>query len=92
MTHIKKMRTGLTYTIKPGSELLNAYQIDPSLPLKFGCCNGQCGVCVMRVIEGGENLSKQTKQEKMTLAEKNLPTPPFRLACQCAILGDITID
>ncbi len=92
MAQIKKLATGTIYSVKSGLELIRAYQIDPCLPLKFGCCNGQCGVCAIKVIEGEDHLSRQTKQEKMTLGEKKLTSPPYRLACQCAILGDITIE
>lgn len=92
MAKINDLKTKQVYSVRSGLELLRAYQIDPSLPLQFGCCNGQCGVCAIRVIEGEKNLSKPTKQEQLTLAEKKLPSPPYRLACQCAILGDITVD
>jgi ferredoxin len=92
MAQIKKLKTGNIYTVKTGFELIRAYQIDPSLPLKFGCCNGECGVCTIKVVEGQENLSRPTKREKLTLAEKKLISPPNRLACQCAILGDIVIE
>lgn len=91
MAKIKDLKTGQVYTIRSGLELLRAYQIDPSLPLQFGCCNGQCGVCAIKVTEGEGNLSNPTRQEKLTLTEKKLPSPPYRLACQCAILGDIAI-
>ncbi|MBA3722113.1 MAG: (2Fe-2S)-binding protein [Parachlamydiaceae bacterium] len=77
--------------IKVGTELLRAYQIDPTIPLKFGCCEGKCGVCVIKVVKGEENLSKRTRQENETLEIKNFD-PTYRLACQCAILGDVTID
>lgn len=91
MANIKDLKDGQNYSVRTGIELLRAYQLDSSLPFRFGCCNGECGVCVIQVVEGEENLSKKTKQEKLTLAEKKLPSPPFRLACQCAILGDIVI-
>lgn len=92
MVKIKDLKTGCTHSIRAGLELLRAYQIDPSLPFQFGCCNGQCGVCAFKVIEGANHLSKLTKQEIKTLAEKKLSSPPYRLACQCAILGDMTIE
>lgn len=80
-----------TYEIKIGTELLRASQIDSSLPFRFGCCKGECGRCVIRVMNGKHNLSKPTKQEQATLAQK-YNDPLCRLACQCAILGDITIE
>lgn len=92
MAKLTDQKTGISYTIKAGQEFVRAYQINPELPLQFGCCNGQCGVCAIKVLGGQENLSRLTKQEKLTLAEKNLESPPYRLACQCAILGDVIIE
>ncbi len=82
---------GRIYEIKVGTELLRASQIDASLPFRFGCCKGECGMCIIRVIDGKNNLSKPTKQEQATLAQKSYD-PSCRLACQCAILGDMTIE
>jgi len=92
MPKIKDKNTDMVYSVKEGIEILQAYRINPSLPFKFGCCNGQCGTCAIKVVEGNENLSKPTKEEKSTLEAKKLSFPPHRLACQCAIMGDITIE
>jgi ferredoxin len=78
------------YTVRAGQELLTAYRINPELPLRFGCCDGNCGTCAIEVIEGYENLSKMGEKEKGTLASKKLAFP-HRLACQCAITGNIRI-
>lgn len=82
---------GHIYKIKIGVELLRASQIDPSLPFRFGCCKGECGKCVIRVINGKDNLSKPTKEEQATLTRKYNDSS-CRLACQCAILGDVMIE
>ena len=49
-------------------------------------CNGRglCGQCIVR-IEG--KVSEPTAIEKLRGIE-----PPYRLACQVKILGDITVD
>ena len=80
-----------SFQVRPGTELLTAYKINPSMPLKFGCCKGQCATCAIKVVEGEQNLSKMTKQEKETLRLKNMH-PTCRLACQCALLGDVQIE
>ena len=59
------------------------------MPLKFGCTLGHCGVCSIKVNAGKENLSPPTRQEKTTLKEKYLEG--YRLACQCALLGDVEL-
>lgn len=81
----------LAFSITPGQELLKAYQLNPQIPFKFGCTKGQCGVCAIRVIQGQEHLSKMTKQEKDTLVRLKLSSE-HRLVCQCAILGDVSLQ
>lgn len=48
----------------------------------FACTEGVCGTCVIEVLEGGENLSDPTQEEKDFLGEG---TCHERLACQCKI-------
>lgn len=94
---IKKMPT-LTFArqsqrvqVKEGTELLHLFALYPSLPLKFGCRQGQCGTCAIRIEQGMENLSPKTKEEQATLSRLQLGSERQRLACQCALKGDVTI-
>lgn len=48
----------------------------------FACTEGVCGTCVIEVIEGQENLSDPTQEEKDFLGDG---TCDERLACQCKI-------
>jgi len=48
----------------------------------FACTEGVCGTCVIEVVEGEENLSSPTQEEKDFLGEGTLDE---RLACQCRI-------
>jgi len=57
----------------------------------FGCRKGKCGACMIRVIEGGENLSEQGHRERDVL-DVLAPAADRRLACQCTVLGDVTIE
>lgn len=75
----------------PGTEFLRLYELNPLLPLKFGCRKGICGKCAINVVEGMDNLTKCSEEEKATLAKKELSSS-HRLACQCAINGSIAID
>ena len=77
--------------VKEGTELLRLPYLDSTVPLKFGCCQGQCGTCAIKVLVGEENLSPKTKQEKETLHRLKLDQS-YRLACQCALRGDVVID
>lgn len=47
----------------------------------FACTEGVCGTCVIEVIEGMENLSDFTQEEKDFLGSLDRE----RLACQCKI-------
>ena len=76
--------------VKEGTDLIRLPYLDTTVPLKFGCCQGQCGACAIKVISGEENLSPKTKQEKATLSRLKLNS--HRLAFQCALKGDIVID
>lgn len=76
--------------INVGTELLRIPHIDPTAPLKFGCCKGLCGTCAIKIAKGSEHLSPHTKQEQETL--KRLHLDSHRLACQCALLGDVEME
>jgi ferredoxin len=49
----------------------------------FACTEGVCGTCVIEVVEGMENFSPFTQEEKDFLGDQNNE----RLACQCKVLG-----
>jgi len=49
----------------------------------FACTEGVCGTCVIEVVEGMDNLSPFTQEEKDFLGEQDRE----RLACQCKIRG-----
>lgn len=76
--------------VKSGSELIEISRKHPELKMKFGCTRGQCGVCAVKVLEGKENLTKRSKEEAETLLKRGFG-PEHRLACQCALNGNVTI-
>ena len=57
----------------------------------FGCRDGACGACMVKVLEGAEHLSEMQDDEKDFL-ETMAAEPDERLACQCKITGDIKIE
>lgn len=87
LTFLKQKRT---IHLKEGTELLRVPHIDASVPLKFGCCKGDCGTCAIKIIAGEENFSPKTQREQATL--RRLRLQGQRLACQCALKGDAVID
>ena len=57
----------------------------------YGCREGDCGTCMMKVTEGEENLSKPSVLEDKILRE-NMGGQKERLACQAQVLeGDISV-
>jgi len=50
------------------------------LGVLFSCYEGICGICEIKILEGKENLSELTENEKMFGLDGNK-----RLACQCRI-------
>lgn len=49
---------------------------------------GQCGTCVVDIVEGMENLSPRTSFEERKLKKK---PESYRLACQTLVNGDISV-
>ncbi len=50
---------------------------------------GQCGTCIVEIVEGMENTNDRTEVEVRKL--KNKPQT-YRLACQTIVSGDISVN
>ena len=53
----------------------------------YGCREGDCGTCLMKVEEGMDNLSEPSALEDKVLQE-NMAGKDMRLACQAQIIGE----
>jgi len=49
---------------------------------------GQCGTCIVEIVEGMENLFPRTPVEEQKLKKR---PPSYRLACQTEVKGAITV-
>ncbi len=49
---------------------------------------GQCGTCIVEIVEGQENLSPRTDVENQKLKRK---PPTYRLACQTLVNGPVSV-
>ncbi|MEQ9553921.1 MAG: 2Fe-2S iron-sulfur cluster-binding protein [Coleofasciculus sp. G3-WIS-01] len=49
---------------------------------------GQCGTCIVEVVEGMENLSPRTEVEQRKLKKK---PESYRLACQVLVNGPVSV-
>lgn len=80
----------LQVDVEVGANMKEVAQAEgASIP--FGCEQGICGTCLINVPEGADNLSDPTDQEKETL-EAMGAEPEQRLACQCQVEGDVTVE
>lgn len=53
--------------------------------------NGQCTTCRIRIMEGSKNVSPRTRLEQEA-AHLRKWDPSVRLACQCYVTGDVSIQ
>ncbi len=63
---------------------------DHDTSILFGCRDGACGACIVKVLEGAPHLSPMQDDEKDFL-ETMAAEPDERLACQCKVYGDVTL-
>ena len=66
--------------------------LSKNVPVASSCHGeGVCSKCRIQILQGAENLSPATEQEKL-LSERNSLRSNERINCQTRILGDIIID
>lgn len=59
--------------------------------IEYDCKKADCGICIVEVLEGQENLSPPTAAEADFLKAMHAESAE-RLACQCRVFGDITLS
>ena len=64
---------------------------DHDTSILFGCRDGACGACMIRVKKGMKNLSEMEDDERDFL-ETMAADEDERLACQCRVLGDVVVE
>jgi len=80
---------GVTITVPAGTRII---EISDKLNsgIVYGCREGDCGTCLMKVVEGMENLTKPSALEARILKE-HFAGRDTRLACQAQVLGDVAV-
>ena len=74
-----------------GANLFHALN-DLNIPVASSCGGeGVCIKCMVKVIEGKENLSREGDLETDMKEIHDVPSG-FRMSCQTEVNGDITID
>jgi ferredoxin len=83
--------TGEVFWLPRNTYLVDAQELGVA-GLIFGCRAGACGICVIEVTAGAENLSPCEESEAGLLEALGFHQRSVRLACQCRLHGDIVID
>jgi ferredoxin len=79
-----------TLEVEQGHALIDIAENEDTSIL-FGCRDGACGACLIKVVEHPENLSPMEEHERDFL-ETMAAREDERLACQCRILGDVVVE
>ena len=83
-------KLGITVNVPAGTRLIEISE-KIGAGISYGCREGECGTCTVRVISGMENMSERSVLEDKILQE-NMAGLDHRLACQAQVLGgNITI-
>ncbi len=77
-------------TVEHGTSIIDVCEHEDTSIL-FGCRDGACGACLIKVVAHPEHLSPMQDGERDFL-ETMAATPDERLACQCRVLGDVTVE
>lgn len=79
-----------TIEVDAGLPLIDMCE-DHDTSILFGCRDGACGACMVRILKGAENISKMEDSERDFL-ETMAAEDNERLACQCKVFGDIELE
>jgi class 3 adenylate cyclase/hemoglobin-like flavoprotein len=86
--------TGINQTIvhdDPDGTLLDCSIVN-QIPHMHECGgSGLCTTCRIRIMEGHQNVTPKTRQEQ-EMAQLRKWDPSIRLACQCYVNGDVSIQ
>lgn len=81
---------GITVSVPAGTRLIEISE-KVGAGITYGCREGECGTCMMRIVSGMENMNERSVLEDKVLQE-NMAGRNNRLACQAQVLGgDIVI-
>ena len=77
--------------VEPGTQLMKAL-LENGVPVASSCGgDGVCRKCVLKIVDGGENLPAPDELEAH-LIERDSLSKNQRVSCQVVVNGDITVD
>ncbi len=81
---------GITVSVPAGTRLIEISE-KIGAGITYGCREGECGTCLVRIVSGMEHMSERSVLEDKVLQE-NMASRDQRLACQAQVLGgDIVV-
>ncbi len=83
MAQINFKPDDVVHEVEDGTPLIECCE-EVDVSLSFGCTEGTCGVCELTVLEGMNNVSRLTEEERDYLLEEDLEAG-MRLGCQLKI-------
>jgi ferredoxin len=78
-----------SYQLRKGMGLL-ALSVREKTPIEYDCKKADCGICIVRVLAGNENLNSPTPQEADFLKAMHADHDE-RLSCQVRVFGDVKL-
>jgi ferredoxin len=76
---------GVTVTVPAGTRLIEVSE-KVGAGITYGCREGECGTCMMKIVSGAQNLASPSVLEDQVLKD-NFAGVATRLACQAQLLG-----
>ncbi len=76
---------GITVSVPAGTRLIEISE-KIGAGITYGCREGECGTCMVKVVSGMEHMSERSVLEDKVLQE-NIAARDQRLACQAQVLG-----
>jgi ferredoxin len=81
---------GVTLSVPAGTRLIEVSE-KIGAGITYGCREGECGTCMVKISSGMEHMSERSVLEDKVLQE-NMAGRDQRLACQAQVLGgDIVV-
>jgi ferredoxin len=75
----------VSVTVPAGTRLIEVSE-KIGAGITYGCREGECGTCMMKIVSGMEHLAEPSVLEDKVLKE-NMAGRANRLACQAQVLG-----
>lgn len=80
----------VTVEVEQGELLLEGVR-RRGVQLSFQCREATCAKCRVRVLAGGDKLSRPGRKELARLGERNIAAG-LRLACQAQVFGEVEVE